>query len=292
MPRPAEGPPPIERPATARPRADGPGDDAPPAPPSREELLAIESQLVELAGLAGASVDDDRELGACLVRWPGRGPALNHAELVRWPGDPAELPRRLDRLRSRLRPEGDRPAVLVAPGLTEPDDLAARLQGLGWRRMLRERILWARRAAVVPHLDPLMRIEAVTPATAPAYESLERSIFDVDASLAEARLASLRRALGSGRLRAYMVRVVDEPLATARLWSFGTMACLDGVGVVRRARRRGYGALITTVATRAALATGHRLVWLEVAGDNTAAGALYEGLDYRPAFDWDLWIGD
>ncbi len=225
------------------------------------------------------------------MRWPGRGPALNHAERVRWPAEPQEVQARLTLLRERLAPSSDRPAVLVATGLTAPTDLPLRLAALGWRRMLHEWILWTRRAAVVPHLDPRMRIQAVTPATAPEYEALERSIFDVDAALAGVRLSALRAALQDGRVRAWIVRLGQDPLATARLWSFGSTACLDGVGVVPAARRAGYGTLVTTIATRTALATGHRLVWLEVAADNAAARAMYDRLDYRPAFDWELWVG-
>ncbi len=285
--------PPIERPETARPRSDGsPGADAEPAVPTREELEQIEAQLVELAGLAGATAREDAALGASLVRWPGRGPALNHAERVRWSADAADMLRHLERLSAALRPSADRPAILVAHGLTEPHDLAERLSALGWHATLHELILWTRTAAAVPHLDPLMRIEAVTRSTAPVYEALERVIFGLEGSLAEVRLAAIERALAAGRLRAYLVRVVEEPVATARLWTFGDLACLDGVGVVPQARRRGYGTLVTTIATRAALATGHRLVWLEVACENATARRMYERLDYRPAFEWDLWVED
>jgi ribosomal protein S18 acetylase RimI-like enzyme len=283
--------PPIERPDTARPRSDGdPGTGAEPAVPPREELERIEAQLVELAALAGATTSDDAALGASLVRWPGRGSALNHAERVRWPTDPAGVLRHLERLAAELHRSGDRAAVTVARGLTEPHDLAGRLSALGWHATLHELVLWTRSAAAVPHLDPLLRIEAVTRLTAPAYEAFERAVFGLEGSLADARLAAIQRALAAGRLRAYIARVADEPVGTARLWTFGELACVDGVGVVSRARRRGYGTLITTIATRAALATGHRLVWLEVARDNAAARRMYEKLGYRLAFEWDLWV--
>ncbi|OYV72074.1 MAG: hypothetical protein B7Z74_06115 [Deltaproteobacteria bacterium 21-66-5] len=186
----------------------------------------------------------------------------------------------------------------VPAGLAPPGALAGALDHEGFVELrpsdltatLHELILWTRAAAAVPHLDPLMRIEAVTRFTAPAHEALERAVFGLEESLAEARLAAIERALAAGRLRAYVARVAEEPVGIARLWTFGELACLEGVGVVPRARRRGYGTLITTIATRAALATGHRLVWLEVARDNAAARRMYEKLGYRPAFEWDLWV--
>jgi predicted GNAT family acetyltransferase len=51
-------------------------------------------------------------------------------------------------------------------------------------------------------------------------------------------------------------------------------------------RRQGYGGLVTTVATRTALITGHHLVWLAVEEGNAGAARLYARLDYRPAGLW------
>ena len=40
--------------------------------------------------------------------------------------------------------------------------------------------------------------------------------------------------------------------------------------------------MLTTIATRAGLATGHKLVWLSVLEDNAAAVALYRSLGFEP----------
>lgn len=283
--------PPVRRPDTARPRTDPPAvPDAEPVAPTSRELERIEEQITELAGLAGATVSDEPGLGSWLVAWSGRGPALNHAERVRWPDDDAEVGERIARLTARLEETRDRPAVAIAEGLTQPAGLGDRLARLGWRPVLHELVLGTRRAAIVPHLDPLTRIEAVTRASAPDYETAERAIFGLDSSLADVRLEAMRRAIDAGRLRAYLVRMGDEPIATARLWTFGDIACLDGVGVVPHARRRGYGTLVATVATRAALATGHGLVWLEVTADNAAARAMYGRLGYEQVLEWRLYV--
>ncbi len=262
-----------------------------PAPPLEwHDVCRIEEQLVELAGLAGAAVREDPSLGGSLVRWPGRGPALNHLERVRWPADDEEIQARLGALAAVVSRSGDPPAIAVVDGLTKPADLGARLARLGWRAPLRELVLWTRRAPAMPHLEPIPRVEAVTARTVEAYEALERSIFGLDPGLAASRLEAAQRAMAAGRLRAYLLRMGEEPVATARLWSFGDLACVDGIGVVEPARRRRYGSLVTAIATRAALASGHRLAWLEVAGDNVGARDLYERLGYRTAFEWRLFV--
>jgi N-acetylglutamate synthase len=278
---------PVPRPDDARPRR-GQADDDEPIPPNRDELATIERQLIWLAELLGASVTDDRDLGATMVRWPGRGPVFNYAASVRW--DEHDWRERLTALSNRARSELGAPAVLVAEGLTEPAVLSSRLMELRWTPLVAETAMWTRRAGVVPHLDASMRIEAVTRASAPEYEALERTIFAVSPLEAGERVAALASSIEAGTQRAYLVRVGKEPVATARLAARDGIAALHGIGVAARWRRRGYGALVTTVATRAALAMGNRLVWLSVAEENKGARALYEGLDYRPAFGWRLMV--
>jgi ribosomal protein S18 acetylase RimI-like enzyme len=277
----------VRRPDTARPRRD-PTDTEEPRPPDPEELEAIEGQLVWLAELLGASAKEDADVGAIRVRWTGRGPAFNYAARVRWNDD--DLDERIAELTRRARREGGTPAAVVAEGLTRPPLLAARLGALGWLPLVAETAMWTRRAAVVPHLDASMRIEAVTTATAPEYEVVERSIFAVPPIEADERIAALRETIEAGTQRAYLVRIGREPVATARLAAREGIAALHGIGVAARWRRRGYGTLITTVASRAALAMGNRLVWLSVADGNAAARRLYDGLDYRPAFRWQLLV--
>lgn len=273
---------PPRRPTTARPR---PGEgEGTPEPPSAEELAAVERHFLELARLSGAQVEPDAALGVTLVSHPTFGLPLDYATSVRW--SEGEWRGRLRILEERVRERGVTPQLMLLDGFTSPPDLAARVRSLGWVSVLHETVLWTRRAAVVPHLDPWLRIEAVTHSSAAEYERVERGIFGLPERLADDRLAALKEALGGGRLRAYLVRLRGEPVATTRLSAQEGVAGLHGVGVAEDHRRRGFGTLITTVATRAALATGNRLVWLSVAEANAGARALYAALDYRPAFDW------
>jgi ribosomal protein S18 acetylase RimI-like enzyme len=248
----------------------------------------MERQLAGLAEVLGATATPDASLGVLLLRWPGHGPAFNHAALVRWTeADWREQSRRFVR---RMAGERSVPALVVSDGLSEPADLSRRLEGEGWISLVEEDVLWTRRAGIVPHLDPSMRIEAVTRASAEAYEGLERSIFSLPPADARERMTALADSLEAGTQRAYLVRVGGEPIATARLVPGEGVAALHGIGVEAGHRRLGYGALITTIATRAALAMGSGLVWLSVAEGNEAARKLYEGLDYRPAFRWRLLV--
>jgi ribosomal protein S18 acetylase RimI-like enzyme len=248
----------------------------------------MERQLAGLAEVLGATATPDPSLGVLHLRWPGHGPAFNHAALVRW--TEPDWRERSARLVRHMTSEGTVPALVAGDGLTEPPDLSRRLEAGGWVTLVEEDVLWTRRAGVVPHLDPSLRIEAVTRASAEAYEALERSIFSLPPADAPERAAVLAESLEAGTQRAYLVRVGGEPVATARLVPGDGVAALHGIGVEARHRRQGYGSLITTVATRAALAMGNRLVWLSVAEGNEAACGLYEGLDYRPAFRWRLLV--
>ncbi len=274
---------PLHRPATARPRGTREGE-AVPLPPDRSELEGIERQLVALWGEAGATVSEAPELGVELVSWPGRGLAFNHAARPRW--DEADWRERARLVAVRLREAGQVPGLVVVDELDRPAGLAERLGDAGWLEIAHETIHWTRRAGIVPHLDPALRIEAVTPARAAAYEATERGIFGIAPGEADDRVRALQRGLAAGTLRAYLVRLRGEPIATARLLHGDRLAALQGVGVVRQRRREGYGGLITTVATRAGLAAGARLVWLSVDPANEAGRGLYEGLDYRPALTW------
>lgn len=233
---------------------------------------------------AGATLTPEPDLGADLVAWPGRGLAFNHVARPRW--TEATWVTQADAVVTRLRERGEVPAILLVDELATPSGLSERLLGRGWLEIGRERILWTRRAGAVPHLAPSLRLEAVTPATAAAYEATERMIFGLAPTEAADRVRSLQAGLGQGRVRAYLARLDGVAVATARLIRSDGLAALQGVGVVAAQRRQGYGTLMTTVATRAGLAGGARLVWLSVEADNAAAEALYTGLDYRPVLTW------
>jgi len=276
---------PVRRPDTARPREEAVPDVA---PPSADELTAIQRHLVTLPGQEGATVTVDDELGVTFVRGPGSGPDLSYAAMPRW--DAGTWPEALSAVRGRMREEGVWPSLLLTDRLDQPPHLAAELERAGWMPVITETVLWVGHASVVPHLDPGMRIEAVQPRTFETHEALERRIFGIRADQAERRHDALSAALEAGRLRAWVVWVGDEPVAVARLSQGDGTAGLQGIGVVEAFRGKGYGTLITTIATRAGMATGNRLVWLSVREDNDPAISVYSSLGFERAFSWTRWL--
>lgn len=240
--------------------------------------------------LLGASVERDDALGVAWATHAARGAGLNFASCMRWPA--ADVNARLAEVGARMRAARSWPQVVVADGLTEPADLAERLRAAGWVPLGSERLMFTRHASVVPHLDPGLRIEAVTPATALECATLEAAAFGLDPDAIDASAGLLALAVESGATRAFIVRLVGEPIACARLvpGEPGTsVASLHAIGVAERHRRRGYGRLITAIATRAGLATGHKLVWLSVDADNAAAISVYRGLAFDFTFSWTRW---
>ena len=289
-------PTPARRPETARPRTETehahPEPEAEPEividPPTPEELQAIQAHLASLPVHAGATARWEPLLGALMVSQEGGGPGGNYAAMPRWKVQ--EWHQQLNKVTQLVRRVGTWPSVVVADRLDRPIGLGDALQRIGWHAVQRETVLWVGRASVIAHLDPRMRIEAVQPRSVETHEAVEREIFGLPPEMAEPRREALRTALGSGTLRAYVVRIEDEPVAVARLSQGDKVAGLYAIGVREPWRQQGYGTLITTIATRAGMATGNRIVWLSVEDGNDVARHLYEKLHFQEAFSWARWL--
>jgi ribosomal protein S18 acetylase RimI-like enzyme len=292
---------PVRRPDTARPRSADAHEDAevaaqpqevgpPPsvAPVTLDELARIQRHMASLPLHSGAAVDQDDALGVLMVRRPGAGAALNYAAMPRW--DASTWRSSLDRVTETMRREGSWPSVLLADRLDRPPGMDETMGSFGWRRLLGETVMWVGHASVVPHLDPRLRFEAVQPRSVDGHETLEREIFGVDPNRADARRQELRDALVTGGLRAFVVRLDDEPIAVARLSQGDGVAGIYALGVAHAWRGKGYGTLLATIATRAGMATGNRVVWLSVEDGNTPARHVYERLEFQPAFGWSRWL--
>ncbi len=276
---------PIQRPDSARPREDA---AAAIEPPTDEELDAIHRHLVRLPGQEGAIVTEDAELGVTFVRGPGSGPDLTYAALPHWDSD--SWIDALAAVRARMLDQNCWPSLLLADRLEHPPELPAELERQGWMSVMSETVMVTGRAAVVPHLDPALRIEAVRASALDTHEQLERRIFGIGPDQADRRRGAIAAAIEAGALRAWVVWLGDEPVAVARLSQGEGVAGLQGVGVLEGYRGQGYGTLITTVATRTGMATGNRLVWLSVSEANEPAVAAYTALGFERAFSWTRWL--
>jgi ribosomal protein S18 acetylase RimI-like enzyme len=288
---------PLRRPDTTRPRTsdehqhEEPQGIAPPPavePVTIAELASIQRHMVSLPLHAGARISQDDALGVVMVRSPGAGAALNYAAMPRW--DAGSWRTSLGRVAGAMRQEGAWPSLLLADRLDRPPGLDAVLATLGWRRLTGETVLWVGHASVVPHLDPRLRVEAVQPRSVADHEALERQVFGVDPNRAEARRRELAAALSAGGLRAFVVRLDDEPIAVARVSQGEGVAGIYALGVAEAWRGQGYGTLITTITTRAGMATGNRIVWLSVEDGNDRARRIYERLGFQHAFGWSRWL--
>ena len=275
----------MQRPETARPREE-PVPQV--EPPSQAEFEAIQRHLVTLPEQEGATVSEDDESGLVFVRGPGSGPDVTYAALPRWSVE--EWPRRLDAMVARMRADGAWPSLLLCDRLDRPVGMDDQLRRQGWLRVTTETVLWVGHASVVPHLDPLLRIEAVQPRSLATHEALERRIFGIGADQAARRRKAMTEALEEGRLRAWIIWLDDEPVAVARLSRGHGTAGLQGIGVVEDRRGQGYGTLITTIGTRAGMAIGSRLIWLSVRDDDPTAMRVYRKLGFEPAFSWTRWL--
>lgn len=276
---------PVTHPENARPR-----EDAQPAidPPTLAELVSIERHLASLPVHGGATVVEDPALRVMLVRQADSETVGNYAAMPRWTADGWHDS--LGRVVTTMREWRAWPSLLLVDRLDRPLGLAEAIAAAGWSEVGRETAMWVGRASVVPHLDSSMRIEAVQASVVAAHEQLERQVFGLPAERARDRRAALATALAAGRLRAYIVRVNEEPVAVARLSQGDGVAGIYAVGVAEAWRGRGYGTLLTTVATRAGMALGNRVVWLSVEDGNSVASHVYTQLGFQPAFTWARWM--
>jgi ribosomal-protein-alanine N-acetyltransferase len=257
-------------------------------PPSAAELAAIQRHLATLPARDGGSVRELPELGITLVEGDRRGVDGSYAAMPRWTSETWQS--RLLAVQDLMRADGVWPSLLWCDRLDRPVGLDRQLGSQGWARVIGETVMWVGHAAAVPHLDPALRIEAVQPRSIELHERIERLVFGIDAGQAEHRRAGLLNGLERGRLRAWIVWLADEPVAVARLSQGDGTAALQGIGVVESHRGKGFGTLITTVATRAGMALGDRIIWLSVRDDNAPARRVYEALGFAPAFAWSRWL--
>lgn len=267
-------------------------------PVTMRRLLLHEARVHAVPGR------DLRDLGdSILLHDPAEAePFWNRLEAVRWPDDPGAFDRRLTETLVLFASIGRQPHIWASPLYDGPADLAARLLGNGFRDMGEGHVMVladpepSRRAAAAPLPDGVT-LERLAGMASPDAEIASAAIvevlvdaFDVDPDRRPAIEAETMLSLGHPWFTHYLVRVGGRPAAVARRATFEGASYLSSIGTAGWARGRGFGSLVTQLASGDGLASGSDQVYLGVFADNPAAIAIYErsGLELVGAAAPDL----
>ena len=208
---------------------------------------------------------------------------MNLATRIRWPAEDAD--ERLAALDDRMREDGRWPSLVVSSALTEPTDLVDRLEKAGWARVgsLNDHVHASRPCRSARRSGPARRggdgahCRRVDPASHGCVSGSPKR------PSKSARSSSPGRSSPAPHERSccdsFTSRWRPPAWRWARAWRGSTASASSA-----RHRRRGYGRMITAVATRAGLVTGHSLVWLSVDENNVGAIELYESLGFELTF--------
>jgi ribosomal protein S18 acetylase RimI-like enzyme len=220
-------------------------------------------------------------------------PFWNRLAAIRWPADPGAFDRRLTEMLVLFATLARQPHVWPAPAHDTPRDLVARLTANGFRDMGAGMIM-----ALGDQLDPqaedpidgrdgltVERLVTLDPqAAAGVAGSLVEVLadaFDIVGGREAGVLAETEASLSDPRFTHYLVRHEGRPAAVARRATFDGLSYLSSIGTARWARGRGFGRMVTAIATRDAVAAGSEVTYLGVFADNRVAIRLYERLGFE-----------
>lgn len=233
---------------------------------------------------------DLRDLGdSILLHDPAEPePFWNRLEAVRWPVDGGAFDRRLTETFVLFASIGRQAHVWASPLHDVPSDLVTRLAANGFRDMGEGNLMLladpepARRGGARPLPDGVAveRLADVGPAAAEAASlaivEVLMDAFDVDPERRSALTAETEVSLGHPWFTHYLVRVGGAPAAVARRATFEGASYLSSIGTAGWARGRGFGSLVTQLASVDGIAAGSDSVYLGVFAENTGAIAVYE----------------
>jgi len=245
------------------------------------ERIAIgfaEAERKRRANVPGAEVLEIDGLLLAFANVPD--PPVNSTLVLSEPGDPYAALEEAERtFRARDRPFG----LDVAVGRHPSVDRAIREAGL--TRLF----TWPAMAVNVdelasPSLPDGIRVEPVVDERgASAIARVEQEGFGSEREVAERFYATA--SLGGDGVRSFVAWDGDEPVGMAAAYVHAGAVGIFGVAVVPRARRRGIGGAISTIAARAFPAD---LAWLHT--NDADARSVYERLGFRSICDWEVWI--
>lgn len=258
-------------------------------------LAAIDAATMRRLLLHEARVHaiPDRELrdleDAILLHDPVEAePFWNRLEGLRWPIEPRDFDRRLTEALILFQAIGRQPHIWTSPLYDSPVDLIARLEANGFRDMGSGNIMVlvdrsAIQAARVAPLPPGVTVERLADLGGPTADAAARAIVEVlvDAfEVGEERRSGIEAetvaSLGHGSFHHYLVRLDGVPAAVARRATFDGVSYLSSIGAAGWARGRGFGRLVTALASVDAQEAQSEWTYLGVFADNTRAIRSYE----------------
>jgi ribosomal protein S18 acetylase RimI-like enzyme len=220
-----------------------------------------------------------------------REPFWNRIAGIAWPAASGAFDRRLTEILALFAGLDRIPHIWAFPGFDEPADLTERLlahgfvdHGGGYLLLLDP----TRALAAIPPIPPGVTVERIHrlsgDAALDAVQALAAVLVESFAVEPDRRVAIELEALQGLTTDAYhavLVRVDGEPAACARRTTFAGASYLSSIGTVPAFRGRGFGRLVTAIATADALAAGSRWTYLGVFEDNDVARRLYASLGYE-----------
>ena len=220
-------------------------------------------------------------------------PFWNRLEGLRWPADPVAFDRRLTETLVVFASAGRQPHIWASPLHDSPVDLVARLSVNGFRDMgagnvmiLADRAV-ARRVGSSP-LPTGLAIERLAGRSGPSAETAADAIvdvlldaFDVEPERRPGVQAETIASLAHPWFTHYLLRLDGRPAGVARRATFDGASYLSSIGTAGWARGRGYGSLVTRVASADALDAASEWIYLGVFAENTAAIGVYEGAGFE-----------
>lgn len=238
---------------------------------------------------------DVRDLGdAILLHDPiDPEPFWNRLAAVRWPSDPAAFDRRLTEMLVLFASLGRQPHVWPSPLHDTPADLVERLGANGFRDTGEGSVMIlgdpgpAQALAACP-LEAGITIERLSgmrgrlaDEAATAIVDVLADAFDVGSDRRLGVTAETITSLARPTFTHYLARSDGRPVAVARRATFDGISYLSSIGTAAWGRGRGFGRLVTAVASSDAVAAGSEWTHLGVFADNRGAIRLYRDLGFE-----------
>jgi ribosomal protein S18 acetylase RimI-like enzyme len=220
-------------------------------------------------------------------------PFWNRIAAVRWPADPAAFDRRLTEMLVLFASLGRQPHVWPSPLHDTPADLVERLDANGFRDTGEGCVMVLRdpgpaTALAARPLSPGVTVERLSAIRGPTAERVAGAIvevlvdaFDVGTDRRLGVTAETITSLARAAFTHYLARWEGQPVAVARRATFDGVSYLSSIGTATSVRGRGFGRLVTAVASSDAMAEGSEWTHLGVFADNRGAIRLYRDLGFE-----------